>query len=231
VEKLPEYKAVDCITPACIQSVFQNLFMIGAMNRTVMAVTATPEIAPFERRSRRKIGGQRILGRSITVQHAETAMNTELLAHWSDYDSAVRKILPLATRSLRIFDPDLEKLRLESRENALVLRRFLAAAPCNTLRIVLRCAEPFRRDSPRLFKLLTDFPHAMEVWECAPQLTRLTDAMLLSDDCHALIRIHQDHARSRLIIGDAQACRGYFTRFDDILAEGGTPISATTLGL
>ena len=71
----------------------------------------------------------------------------------------------------------------------------------------------------------------MQVWECAPQLAQLTDAIFLSDDSHALIRIHQDHARSRVIIDNADACRRYLTRFDEILREGGTPVSATTLGL
>jgi hypothetical protein len=158
-------------------------------------------------------------------------MNPEMIIHWSEYGSAVRKTLFLATRSIRIFDPDLARLNLETRENALFLRRFLASAPHVRLQIVLRNAEPFRRGSPRLFELLRDFPHLMQVWECAPQLLKLTDAMLLSDDQHAVIRIHQDHARSRVIVDDTDACRRYHMRFDEILAEGGTPISATTLGL
>ncbi|MDR2789246.1 MAG: hypothetical protein LBD06_13065 [Candidatus Accumulibacter sp.] len=58
-----------------------------------------------------------------------------------------------------------------------------------------------------------------------------TGATFLSDDCHALIRLHQNHARPRIIIDDADACRGYLARFDGILGEGGTPVSATTLGL
>ena len=158
-------------------------------------------------------------------------MNPELITQWAEHDSAVQKILLLATRSIRLFDADLAKLRLESRENILFLRRFLTAAPHNTLQIVLRDAEPFRRNSPRLFKLLADFPHALQVWECPPHLAHLTDAMFLADDRHALVRIHQDHARSRVIIDNADACRPYLTRFDDILREGGTPVGATTLGL
>jgi hypothetical protein len=158
-------------------------------------------------------------------------MNTELITHWSEYDIAVQKILHLATRSIRIFDPDLAKLKLESRENALLLRQFLSTVPHNTLQIVLRNADLFRNNSPRLFKLLTDFPHAMQVWECASSLKKLTDAIFLSDDRHALIRIHEDHARSRVIIDSANESSRYLTRFEEILAEGGTPISATTLGL
>ncbi|MDR3300228.1 MAG: hypothetical protein LBU43_09595 [Candidatus Accumulibacter sp.] len=158
-------------------------------------------------------------------------MNTELITHWSDYRNAVRQTLLAATRSIRIFDPDLVNPCLENPENALFLRGFLTAAPRNTLQIVLKNVAPLRNNSPRLFKLLADFPHAMQVWECAPQVRRLTGAMLLSDDRHALIRIDQDHARSRAIVDDAAECRPYLTRFDEILAEGGTPVSAMTLGL
>ncbi|MDR0441571.1 MAG: hypothetical protein LBI59_11445 [Candidatus Accumulibacter sp.] len=158
-------------------------------------------------------------------------MSQELISHWSEYRDAAQRVLLLATRSIRIFDPDLARLELENRENALSLRRFLTAAPGNTLRIVLRNAGPFRNRSPRLFQLLADFPHAVTVWECAPQLQQLTDALFLADDRHALARIHEDHARSRLIIDDVKACQPYLTRFAEILEEGGTPISATTLGL
>jgi hypothetical protein len=158
-------------------------------------------------------------------------MNTKLITHWSEHDNAVQKVLLLATRSIRIFDPDLARLKLESQENSLFLRRFLIAAPHNTLQIVLRNIEPFRNKSPRLFKLLTDFPRTVQVWECASTLSKLTDAMFLSDDRHALIRIHEDHARSRVIIDNADESRRYLKRFDEILGEGGTPVSGTTLGL
>ena len=162
-------------------------------------------------------------------------MNSELLTQWSAYSEAVGQILQFAQREIRIFDGDLSRLGLEKKENADCLRRFLAATPHNmpriALRIVLRNAEPFRRNSPRLFSLLADFPHIFEVWESRPPSTSLTDSLFLVDDHHALIRIHEDHARSRLILDDATACRSYRLRFEEIMRESGTPISATTLGL
>ncbi len=158
-------------------------------------------------------------------------MISGLFTQWSAYDDALMQVLPLAEHEICLFDGDLSKLDLEKRERADYLRRFLAASPRNRLRIVLRNADPFRRMRPRLFTLLADFPHAVEVWEASPPISSLTDSLLLIDDRHALIRIHEDHARSRLILDDAAACRPYRLRFDEILREGGIPISATTLGL
>ena len=145
-------------------------------------------------------------------------MISGLFTQWSAYDDALMQVLPLAEHEICLFDGDLSKLDLEKRERADYLRRFLAASPRNRLR-------------PRLFTLLADFPHAVEVWEASPPISSLTDSLLLIDDRHALIRIHEDHARSRLIRDDAAACRPYRLRFDEILREGGIPISATTLGL
>ena len=158
-------------------------------------------------------------------------MNPQLLTNWSDHDDYLQKVLLLATRTLRIFDEDLTRLGLEKPENAFFLRRFLAGDRQNTLVIVVRNADPLRRNSPRLMKLLSDFPGAMTIHESVPQLVALNDAMVLADNGHALIRFHKDHARCKVVIDNADECRPYILRFEEILKEGGTPISATTLGL
>ena len=158
-------------------------------------------------------------------------MSPELLANWTDHDTYLQKVLLLATRTLRIFDEDLTRLGLEKPENALFLRRLLASERQNTLTVVVRNADPFRRSSPRLMKLLADFPNTVKIHECAPQLATLSDAMVLSDGSHALVRFHKDHVRAKAIIDNADECRPYILRFEEILKEGGTPISATTLGL
>ena len=158
-------------------------------------------------------------------------MNPELITNWTVHDCQLQKILLLATRTIRIFDEDLTRLRLEQAENAYFLRRFLASDRHNTLQIVARSAEPFRRNSPRMMKLLADYPTGMTVFECAPHLANLNDAMVLSDESHALVRFHKDQPRSKSIIDNSPECRPYIMRFEEILNEGGTPISPTTLGL
>ncbi len=55
--------------------------------------------------------------------------------------------------------------------------------------------------------------------------------MLIADDCHALIRFHKDQVRSKVVIDSAADCQSYLFRFREIQNEGGTVISATTLGL
>ena len=158
-------------------------------------------------------------------------MNPQLLTNWSEHDDSLPKVLLLATRTLRVFDEDLTRLGLEKPENAFFLRRFLALNRQNTLVIVVRNPDPLRRNSPRLMKLLSDFPGVMTIHECAPHLVSLSDTMVLADHAHALIRFHKDHARSKVVIDNADECRPYILRFEEILKEGGTPISATPLGL
>ena len=158
-------------------------------------------------------------------------MQPGLITSWSEHDSRVQKILLLAKRTLRVFDEDLSRLGLERAENASILRRFLASDRNTTLQIILRDGEPFRRNSPRLFKLLRDYSGSIIVIECPPLSGAPSDAMLIADDCHALIRFHKDQVRSKAIIDSAAECRSYLSRFQEIQNEGGAVISATTLGL
>lgn len=159
-------------------------------------------------------------------------MNPGLITDWTEHDSTVQKVLLLATHTLRIFDKDLTRLGLEKPETAFFLRRFLSRDRKSSISIIVRDAEPLRRSSPRLMALFSDFPHAMHVHEWPASLAAsLKDNLLLSDTSHALIRFHDDHARSKAIIDNASECRPYVLRFEEISKEGNTAISPTTLGL
>lgn len=158
-------------------------------------------------------------------------MGSELITHWTEHDRAVQNILRLTTTSLRIFDEDLRRLKLEQPENAAILHDFLVADDYRRLQIVIKNPEPLRRDSPRLMKLLAAFPLRMTVTECPQHLSALADSLFLVDEKHALIRFHKDSPRCRAIVDEADLCLPYERRFQDILNEGGEPVSATTLGL
>lgn len=158
-------------------------------------------------------------------------MSSELITSWGEHDAALRKMLSLATRSICIFDGDLSKLKLGQSEPTELLRCFFDASRQNELRIALQDTEHLRRDHPRLVELLAIRPQNMMIIQCPSQLAELKDSMAIVDERHALIRIHKDHARSRVIYDSDVDCAPYVKRFEEILNEGGEPIGATTLGL
>ena len=54
---------------------------------------------------------------------------------------------------------------------------------------------------------------------------------VVADSRHALVRFHEDQARAKVMLDAPLDCAPYARRFDEIVAEGGDEISATTLGL
>ena len=158
-------------------------------------------------------------------------MSSELITQWGDHDIALQKVLAKATKDILIFDADLSALKLERPENTEFLGNFLATDIKNTLHLILRNAEPLRRNSPRLMKLLAAHPQNFLVFECPENIAKLSDSMLIVDGQHALIRFHQDNVRCKAIFDDVDECRPYLTRFEEIVKEGGEQVSATVLGL
>jgi hypothetical protein len=159
-------------------------------------------------------------------------MNSRLITTWAEHDRAVEEILELSPTRLLIFDEDLSPLKLEQPERGAALSRLLSSKlDGKQLTIVVQKAEFVRQYSPQLLKLLSVYAPALTIIHAPPHLAALKDSLLIADGRHALVRFHRDHARSRLIIDDAQECSPYAKRFDEILGEGGEPLSTITLGL
>ena len=158
-------------------------------------------------------------------------MPTKLITTWNDYESAVGEMLKLATQTLRIFDQDLSSLKLERPEHIEVLRSLLNASPKNMLQIAVQDAEHLRLHSPRLMELLVTYSHKLQVIECPPHLAALSDSLILADDKHGLVRFHQTQARAKAILEDLEECAPYLHRYDQIIGEGGTPVTGRSLGL
>ena len=158
-------------------------------------------------------------------------MSSSLFTQWSEHTAVLEQVLTRFNRSLDIFDCDLVRLGLEQPERIALLReRLLANRDC-TIRIVLKDPEPLRSHSPRLFALFGLFAQQMTVVCCAESVRSLQDALLIVDNQHALIRFHVDHARGKVLLDEPATCLPYVHRFAEILAEGGEPVAASTLGL
>lgn len=159
-------------------------------------------------------------------------MASKLITTWSEHDSAVQEILDLSPTTLLVFDDNLSPLKLERPARIAALRRLLSARqPTTRLTIVVQKADFVRQYSPQLMDLLGVHSPALTIIQSPPHLARLKDSLLIADGRHALVRFHQEQPRSRLIIDDSEECAPYQQRFDEILDEGGDPLSPMTLGL
>lgn len=157
-------------------------------------------------------------------------MSRTLITNLADYQSAIDQILALAERELLIFDHSLAELALESLPRHGQLERLLGEGQ-HHLQIIVRDSAHLLGRMPRLLELLRVHAHHFSALECAPSLSHLTDAMIIADGCHGLIRFHQDQPRSKLLIDEPGEIGPYLHRFQEIVGEGGTPLNATTLGL
>lgn len=158
-------------------------------------------------------------------------MSITLLTSRTALDEAVDHLLPLAARKIQIFDRDLTLFRLEQPSRAEMLRNFLCGAATHRLTVILQDPEPFKRTSPRLTTLLSQFGQRFELLASPASLDNLRDSLLLVDDRHGLVHFHREQARGKVMEDEAEACAPYRQRFDAILAEGCTPQGSTTLGL
>ena len=158
-------------------------------------------------------------------------MSRELFTSWPEYQLAIDRILALARKRICIYDEDLGLMHLEMPERIAALKVPLSTVRADCLRVALRNTMPLQQRQPLLQGLLTAYSHNSAVQQTPEQLAHLRDSMILVDDVHALIRFDRDQPRCTLLVDESDEIMPYRRRFDEIWAEGGIPVSATTLGL
>ena len=158
-------------------------------------------------------------------------MSRELVTSWNEYQSALDRLLALARNQVWIYDEDLGMLHLETPERIEALTAPLASLHPDCLRIALRNTEPLQQRQPLIRRLLTVYSHNSAAQQTPEQLGHLRDSMILVDDAHALIRFDRNQPRGKLVIDEPDEVMPYRRRFAEIWAEGGTPVTPTTLGL
>lgn len=158
-------------------------------------------------------------------------MPSTLFTTWAEYDDAVGRTIAAATHDLQIFDRDLAACALEKPERHAQLVTFLRGSPRARLQIVLQDTQRVQTAMPRTLKLLATFGHAMSITRASERLATLNDSMVLADNRSGTIRFHHDHARGKFIDDDQDEMAPYGRRFQEIVAEGGEPISHSVLGL
>lgn len=159
-------------------------------------------------------------------------MARELITSWGDYQTAIDRLLAVATRKICIYDEDLGHLRLDSAPRHAELKRILQGGSGNDIgRLAIRNSEPLRQRQPLLMKLLADFSHCLAARQTPTELAHLRDSMILVDDKYGLIRFEREQPRSKLLLDEGDELKPYLARFEEIWEESTETVSTTTLGL
>ena len=154
-----------------------------------------------------------------------------LLTARSEYFAAAEQIIALAQHELRVFDPDLQEFRLDTRTRIDLLRDFLLRSTDNRLYISVRDPSFVKQFCPRLITLLAQFSTSMFIWEAVGEAGKVQDCFVLADQMHVLRRPVAEQPRGVLILNDPREGLVMYERFREIWDTSVPSVSASTSGL
>jgi hypothetical protein len=149
----------------------------------------------------------------------------------SDYQQAVDRLLEQPGRELRIFDPDLSSLRVNSPARIAQLEKFLRFSRTRRIYIVVHHTDALTRRSPRMMELLKLFAHAIQINRTHEEIRSLQDAFMVLDAQHYLRRPVADFFRGAIALNDDTEALAMRSRFQEIWSSSFPGASSATLGL
>ena len=149
----------------------------------------------------------------------------------ADFQKAVDVLLEQPGRELRIFDPDLAALRVNTPARIAQLDRFLRASRTHRIQIAVHNTGHLTRFSPRMMGLLQMFNHAIQINRTHEEIRGLQDSFLVLDAAHYLRRPVAEYYRGALGLHDETEALGMRSRFLEIWAASYPGVSSTTAGL
>lgn len=163
----------------------------------------------------------------------ETAVSPEhrpLLGR-QEYTEALDQLIGLATRTLRIFDRNLEGAGYETLARAEALKNFLATDRANRLQLAVHDVSFLTQSCPRLVSLLKYYGHAIEIRETMDEAKGVYDPFAIADETHYLHRFHYQQNRAELALDDPAGSQALIRRFEEIWLTSVPAAPATTLGI
>ena len=154
-----------------------------------------------------------------------------LLASKREYIEAADRLLIMAKRELRVFDPDLRELDFNAPPRIELLRRLLAANRNHRVYIALHDVEHVTTRCPRLLGLIGTFPAGILVHCTQGEATRAQDCFLIADAENLVRRPAALQSRGALFLDDPIEGHGMRDRFDQIWENSFLAVSATKVGL
>jgi hypothetical protein len=159
------------------------------------------------------------------------APERSLLQTKSDYERGFGRVLVLLRRELRIFDPDLSELQLNSAERVEVLSRFLRGGPNRRVFIALHDVDFVSKRCPRLIALLGVYASSIFIHQTVGDAAKVQDCFVLADGDHLVRRPVTVQPRGVLVLNDPKECQPMRERFDEIWESSEPAVSANTTGL
>jgi hypothetical protein len=147
------------------------------------------------------------------------------------FQAAIDRLLVQHGRELRIFDPDLESLRLNTPTRIDRLEQFLLVSRTRRLYIVVHEPDTLTRRCPRMMGLLARFAHVIQINRTHEEIRELQDAFLVLDAEHYVRRPVARFFRGAIGINDETEALAMRSRFTEIWSASYPAVSATTLGL
>jgi hypothetical protein len=149
----------------------------------------------------------------------------------ADFQAAVERLIGQPGRELRIFDPDLSALRVNSPDRIALLEGFLRASRTHRIYIAVHDTEHLTRYSPRMLGLLKLFTHAIQINRTSEEIRNLQDAFLVLDAQHFLRRPVARYFRGAIALHDETEALAMRSRFQEIWSASFPGVSSTTVGL
>ena len=149
----------------------------------------------------------------------------------ADFQQAVDRLLAAPGREMRIFDPDLSALRLNTAQRVEQFRQFLAASRTRRLYIAVHDPDNLTKYCPRMMALLARFAHAIQVNCTHEEIRNLQDSFLVLDQAHYLRRPVALQFRGALGLHDDTEAMTMRARFMEIWSASFPGVASTTLGL
>ena len=149
----------------------------------------------------------------------------------TDFQKAVDRLLAQPVRELRLFDPDLKGLRLNSPARITQLEGFLRASRTRKIYIVVHDIDHLTRQCPRMLGLLKLFNHAIQINRTHEEIRNLQDAFMVLDARHYLRRPVAEHFRGAIGLNDETEALAMRSRFQEIWSASYAGVSSTTVGL
>jgi hypothetical protein len=149
----------------------------------------------------------------------------------ADSQQAIDEVIAEARVCLRIFDVALGNRGFNSPQRIETLQKLIVSGRANRLLIALHEPETLERDSPRLLRLLRQFPTSIQIHRTLGQARQAHDPFIVADDHSVWHQMHFEQPRAIVALHSPADTTPILQRFDEIWDQSEPAVSATTLGL